>query len=53
MRIHLMVPETQGGWRWSVWLECGRCGKVPCNFIGHANGWLEAQKVVKEYLAAI
>lgn len=50
MKIHLLPPEAHG-WRWSVVLECGNCGPRPCNFVGHANGWIEAQEKVKLYLA--
>lgn len=41
-RIYLKEPEAYG-WRFSVWLDEGR------NFIGHAMGWLEAQRLVAEY----
>lgn len=52
MRMVLQKPEALY-FRFSVWLICGKCGNTPCNFIGHAMGWIEAQKLVKDYQVAI
>jgi len=52
MKMVLRPPEAFP-WRFSVWLICGKCGTEPCNFIGHAQGWLEAQRLVTDYLRAV
>lgn len=49
----VLQKSAAHGWRFSVWLICGNCGPAPCNFIGHAMGWIEAQTLVKDYLYAV
>lgn len=49
VKIRLLPPEATG-WRFSVFIECGKCGPVPCLFVGHAMGWIEAQRKVATYI---